>query len=201
MREYILRNGSQIPTEAIDRGSLILWDREVWLSRYASFQSGHLLYGTIPLAFVLIFVVVTQSPVFLVIVPIVGCWTVYTITLRRAANKDLDSGGAVPGIYKWGVEMPIYPIYLTRLFIPWDEIEEVWAKRAIIASDTVYISIHNSRWRWRFPKVLMGDEGLALAKAMVGTLRPPPPEPEAVPPRLVLYTSEGVSQEIYPEGP
>ena len=201
MREYILRNGSQIPTEAIDRGPLMLWDREVWLSRYASFQSGHLLYGTIPLAAVLIITVVIQNPVFLFSVIIVGCWTVYNLTLRRGTNKDLDRGGAVPGIYKWGLEMPVYPLYLTRLFIPWDEIEGVWVKRAILASDTVYISIHNSRWRWRFPKVIMGDEGLAFAKAMVGMSRPVPPPPEPAPPRLVVYTSEGVSRETYPEGP
>ena len=201
MREYILMNGSQIPVDAIDRGPLMLWDREVWLSRYVSFQSGHLLYGTIPLAAVLIFAVVTQIMVLLVIVPIICCWAGYTLALRWAARKDLDRGGAVPGIYKWGVEMPSYPLYLTRLFIPWDEIEGVWAKRAIIASDTVYISIHDSRWRWRFPKVMMGDEGLALAIAMVGASRPAPPEPEVVPPRLIVYTSEGVSKETYPEGP
>ena len=201
MREYILRNGSQIPMEAIDRGPLMLWDREVWLSRYVSFQSGHLQYGLIPLAIVLIITVVIQNPALLFIVIIVGCWTVYTLTLRRMTNKDLERGGAVPGIYKWGVEMPSYPLYMTRLFIPWDEIEGVWAKRAVVASDTVYISIHDSRWRWRFPKVLMGDEGLALAIAMVGTSRPIPPEPEVSPPRLVLYTSEGVGQESYPEGP
>lgn len=201
MREYILRKANQIPTEAIDRGPLMLWDREVWLSRYTSFQSGHLLYGLIPLMVTMVFVTITQIPVFLVIVPIILCWTGYTLAMRWAANKDLDRGGAVPGIYKWGVEIPTYPLYLTRLFIPWDEIEDVWAKGHIVATDTVYISIHNSRWRWRFPKVMMGDEGLALAKAMAGTSRPVPPPPEPAPPRLVVYTSEGVSRDSYPEGP
>lgn len=201
MREYILWKAKQIPSETIDRGPLMLWDREVWLSRYKSYQSGHLLYGLIPLVIVLILAAITQITVFLVIVPIVCCWAAYTYTLRWAANRDLERNHAVPGIYKWGVEMPTYPLYLTRLFIPWDEIEWIWAKRAIVASDTVYISIHDSRWKWRFPKVMMGDEGLALAKAMIGTTRPVPPPPEAPPPRLVVYTSEGVSRDPYPEGP
>ncbi len=150
---------------------------------------------------VLIIAVVTQIIVLLVIIPILICWAGYTLTLRWVANKDLDRGGAVPGIYNWGLEMPTYPVYMTRLFIPWEEVEWIWVKRAIFTSDTVYISIHNSRWRWRFPKVIMGDEGLALAKAMVGTSRPVPPPPEPEPPRLVVYTSEGVSRESYPEGP
>ncbi len=201
MREYILSDGSQVPTEAIDRGPLMLWDRGVWLSRYGSLQSGHLLNGMIPLAIVLIVTVITRIPFLLFIVIIVGSWTVYTLTLRRATVKDIDGGGAVPGVYRWGLEMPIYPLYLTRLFIPWDEIEGIWVKRSIVASDTVYISVHRNRWRWRFPKVMMGDEGLTLAKALVGTSRPIPPEPEVGPPRLVLYTSEGVSRKSYPEGP
>jgi len=157
--------------------------------------------GMITVAIVLIVTVISQIPFFLFLVIIVGCWAAYTLTLRRATVTDIDRGGAVPGIYKWGLEMPIYPIYMTRLFIPWNEIEGIWVKRSIVASDTVYISVHKSRWKWRFPKVLMGDEGLTLAEALVGTSRPIPPEPEVGSPRLVLYTSEGVSQESHPEGP
>jgi len=201
LREYILRKANQFPTENIDRGPLLLWDREVWLSRYVSFQSGHLVYGLIPVMIVMIMVIVTQVVVLLVIVPIFLCWAGYTLALKWATNKDLENSGAVPGIYKWGVEMPTYPLYMTRLFIPWDEIEGLWVKRSIFSSDLVYISIHNSRWRWRFPKVIMGDEGLAMALAMVGRSRPVPPPPEPAPPRLVVYTSEGVNRESYPEGP
>ena len=115
-------------------------------------------------------------------------------------TRDIGKGAAVPGIYKWGIEMPVYPIYMSRLFIPWAEIEGIEVKRTPLTGEVVYISVKDSKWKWRLPKKLIGEEGVILANAILGKTPPIPVEDMMAPPPLVLYTSGGGRQTSYPEG-
>ncbi|UCC92927.1 MAG: hypothetical protein JSW25_09725 [Thermoplasmata archaeon] len=118
----------------------------------------------------------------------------------RSSRNTLRLGGPLPGVYANGVELPIYPIYATQLFIPWTEMEDAWVKRSRVLDDVLFIAVRESRWRWRVPSRLFGQEGM---QAVIERARDPRtldiPEPEQPAPKLVIYSAEGAKTESVPE--
>lgn len=199
MREYILIAGQHIPWETLNRGPMFLWDREMWYRRYQIYLSNDPINNSIGFGVMIAAIILVPFLGFWLAVAIASLWWIPNILLMSMIFKDLNNGGAVPGIYKWGIEMPVYPIYFSRLFISWAEIEGIEVKRTILSGEVVYISVKDSKWKWRLPKSLIGDEGVILTKAILG-ITPPIPLPEVDPPRLVLHTTDGGRQTSYPEG-
>ena len=204
LRERILMSGYQVPMDEIDRGQLLVHTSEEWRSRYESYMRSHVTINSVVylglgiiLTTLMYLAIGTLGAILLV------CLVVLMILMVHSAistGNDLEAGGPSPGIYENGIEMPIFPMYATRLFIPWSEANDAWVKRSSIFRDMLYVSVTDSRWRWRFPATVLGEEGVATA---IHRARTPPtlqiPEPEDAPPRLVLYTSEGVRTESIPE--
>jgi hypothetical protein len=139
-------------------------------------------------------------PLGLTLLVCIGLVILAEVLSYNATRKNIDSGGAIPGVYHNGVELPMYPLYATRLFIPWTSMEDAWVKRSRLLDNVLYIAVKDSRWRWRVPGRLFGQDGMqaVMARARAG----PPIDitvPEQTPPRLVIYSAEGSKSESIPE--
>ena len=117
-----------------------------------------------------------------------------------STRRDLRRWGAKPGLYDNGVELPIFPLYAIRLFIPWEEMEDAWVRRSRALDDMLFISVRGSRWRWRVPSSLLGEDGV---QEVLKRVKEPVPleleEPRQEPPKLVIYSAAGAKTEVRPE--
>ena len=178
MREFILRNAQQVQTDAIDRGPLMLWDREVWLSRYRSYMRRNLTK--------VIVVLLLELTIFVVLIT-VSIVSLSLVDYYRTLH-DRRRGGPAPGLYDKGLEMTIYPNYSYRTFLPWYEIGGAFHKTGGLGPGNIIIVGRHGRWTRRFPVDVMGTDGLSAVLARIGPSRPLPVEPpRTAPPRLVLY--------------
>ncbi len=201
MREWTMVEGQQVPVQSIDRGPMLLRSREEWMARYQAVAAGAIM----PLAFLvaaLLIAVVLLVPggnYLLLAVPCGVLIGIYGGLAIRTLN-DINRGGAVPGIYEKGLELPIFPIYFQRLFIPWEEIEDAVLQSGPLPANVLMITVRSSRWKWRFPERLLGPEGYGLVQECIsGGEEPEGPGPPAAPgPKLVLYTSRGAKMESVP---
>jgi len=126
-----------------------------------------------------------------------------TLASFQRTYVDIAYGRPAPGIYSLGVEMPMYPVYTARLFIPWSEMTDAWVKRSRMGDDVLYISVKGSRWKWRVPGRLFGEEAMM---AVVHRAKEPLPTDvagpdEDVPPKLVIYSAAGARSEMVQEDP
>lgn len=178
---------------------------EEWWDGYEQYRRGRLLFDmTSFIALTALFVFITFaffSPLGLTLLVCIGLVLLAEMISYNATLKNLNSGGAIPGVYQNGVELPMYPTYATRLFIPWTMMESAWVRRSRILDDVLYISVKGSRWRWRVPGRLFGEEGM---RAVIERARGPigidiPELEQAAPPRLIIYSAEGARTESVPE--
>jgi hypothetical protein len=199
-----MMNGQQVGSDDLYRGELLVRPYEEWALGYRSFMRARLMFDmaavlTLGTAFFIIAFWIAPGLGWAVVV----CASVVAIAdlmSYEATNRALASGGSVPALYDTGVEMPMFPLYAIRLFIPWHEISDAWVRRSRLLDDMLFISIKGSRWRWRVPGRLLGEDGMqvAMTRARTPTVRPvPPPVHEA--PRLVVYSAEGAKTESAPE--
>lgn len=206
MREYVMVDGAQLPAENLDRGPVLLRPEDEWASDYDGYTRGRMQFEAVSLVIltVLVFLLVMTS--FAVIGIMLAAIIVLAALAGRASyvamHQDLLRGGAVPGAYTLGVELPMYPVYTSRLFIPYSEMEDAWVSRSRMGDDVLLISVAGSRWRWRFPGRLLGEDGMAavVERARTGSGIEMPDLPEGTPPRLVIYTAGGASPPRPPEG-
>jgi hypothetical protein len=184
----------------LDRGPLLLWPFEYWNDAYAAVRRKALLGVLVGFPVLSFPVSIFFYPTLYVLLLGYVALVVYYLGMHLRTVSDLSWGGAVPGIYREGLELPMFPMYMTRTFIPWGEIEDVFVSRGII-SETLMVAIKGSRWRWRFPKAILGDEGVAF---IMDRVRPsvelPPPLEPAVAPKLVVYGTRGGKMESVPDG-
>jgi hypothetical protein len=199
-----MMEGKQVPSDDVHRGEVLVRPYEEWDLGYRSFVRARLVFDITAL--------LTLGTVFFItaywLAPALGIAVVFCVAVvaiaeglsYRATVRTLDSDGCVPALYDAGVEMPMFPLYAIRLFIPWHEISDVWVRRSRLLEDVLYLSVQGSRWRWRVPGRLLGEDGIqvAMTRARAPPVRPaPPPAQEA--PRLVLYSAEGAKSESKPE--
>lgn len=184
----------------LDRGALLLWNREYWNDAYATMRHTALLLVLVVFPVLTIPVSIFFYPTLYVLMAGYVALVAYYLGMYQRTVSDLRRGGAVPGIYEEGLELPIFPMYMTRTFIPWGEIEDVFVSRGLM-NETLMVVIKGSQWRWRFPKAILGDEGVAFIMDRVRPAAdlPPPPEPAATP-KLVVYGARGGKMESVPDG-
>jgi hypothetical protein len=202
LREHIIVKGHHVRSRHIDRGPLLVFDKEEWLSRYGT-------HITTNLTLVLILPIIILVTVFflvpiLILVMSLTMAVVVSMSLFEANRtlSDLRRGGQVPGVYDHGVELTIYPRYGSRLFIPWHEMENAYIKKSRIFTDMVLLVGHERRWLKRFPKYIMGDLGLKVVRNKIGDTRVcREGQLETGPPRLVLYGHSNVRSEATREEP
>ncbi len=199
-----MRNGQQILAKDLYRGRMMVRPEEEWLRSYQALMRARLIFDAFTfgsLGALMVFFAVVWSPVLGVIMLVcVAVVTLADLISYRASQEDLRGWGAKPGVYEHGLEMPMFPVYATRLFIPWGEMEDVWVKRSRLADDVVLISVAGSKWKWRFPGRLLGEDGIqeVLRRARAPT-KLDLEEPEQDPPRLVIYSSAGAKTEVTPD--
>jgi hypothetical protein len=121
----------------------------------------------------------------------------YNLSMASRTMRDIGRGGAVPGIYEHGLEMPVFPISGRRAFVPWEEVEDAWLRRYPI-NEMVLVSVRGSRWRWRFPLRMMEPRGLSFIQGKIAEMRVARAlelegKTGSVAPRLVVYTAGGPS--------
>ena len=204
MREWVIIDGQQMPAEWIDRGALLIRNRDEWLGRYQDEVRIGVFHSVIYAVTTGIAIVVSFFTPFPFLIPIIFLFVLcgfYLFSAVRTSN-EMRRGGPVPGIYERGIEMPLFPYYYQRLFIPWEEIKGVWLQPRILHSSNavVMIEVRNSRWRWRTSEYLLGPEGYAFAQAKLAEIESGvvPPSPASSPPKLVLYSSGGPRVESVP---
>jgi hypothetical protein len=204
LRQHVMADGNQVLVEGLYRGNMLVHTEEDWRTDYRAYVKARLVFDVFTigtLGCVLLLATLWFIP--LVGVAMIACVIIVCLTevlAYRVTKRVLGEGGALPGIYEEGVEMPLYPIYAIRLFIPWSEMEDAWVKRSRMMDDLLYISVRNSRWRWRFPGRLLGEEGMqAVISRARATLAVHITEPVREAPRLVVYSSEGAKTESVPE--
>jgi hypothetical protein len=204
LREHIMQAGHQVPVDGIDRGVLLVHPLEVWREAYTRYMGARMLFGLFTFAILGVGMLLVLS-IFIpligfVMITIVGLVALSEFAAYRATRRFLAQDGALPGVYSSGVELPVFPVYTSRLFIPWTEMEDAWVKRSRMADDMLFIAVKASRWKWRAPGRLFGQDGM---QAVVDRVKGPPPldleEPEQPSPRLVLYSAEGAKTESVPE--
>ena len=205
MRRHIMRDGQQFHVEQLDRGMMLVHTPEEWTEVYMRYIKNRITFDFVALlvlsiffAFLIFTFLAFIGLVFLAIVFMVGLTILGSFNVT---NADIRTGGAPPGVYANGVELPMYPMYTTRLFIPWNEMEDAWVKRSRISDDMLFIAIKGSRWRWRAPGRLFGEEGM---RAVIERARGPhgidiPELEQEAPPRLVIYSAGGAKTETAPE--
>mgnify|MGYP007134646110 CR=1 FL=1 len=206
MREHVMRDGGQVDAQGIYRGQMLVRPEGEWLATYQSYMRGRLVFDALALG--------TLGALFLagalLWLPLLGLlvlatWGLVAATEAwsfRASRGDLRTRGVVPGLYEHGVELPMFPLYATRLFIPWSEMEEARARRSRLLDDTLLIDVRGSRWSWRFPGRLLGEEGIQEAMARAGsTVDVDRHALQREPPRLVLYSPAGTGPDAPPGGP
>jgi hypothetical protein len=204
LSEIVLEDGYQIQVAKVHRGMLLAHTEEEWLTRYRSFMKVRFILYTIALGGGELFFLVAAylsgqallylCDIILVVIQVMLTQSYYS----TLANLEKDR--PVPGVYKHGIQMPVFPVYVLPLFIPWADVEDVWVKRSRISEGTLYISIKKSRWRWRYPVVILGEEGVNIAIARArDPIVLPPLEVDETPPRLVIYGADGVRSESLPE--
>ncbi len=205
MRRHIMQDGQQFHVEELDRGMMLVHTPEEWTEVYMRYIKNRITFDFVALlvlsiffAFLIFTFLAFIGLVFLAIVFMVGLTILGSFNVT---NADIRTGGAPPGVYANGVELPMYPMYTTRLFIPWNEMEDAWVKRSRISDDMLFIAIKESRWRWRAPGRLFGEEGM---RAVIERARGPhgidiPELEQEAPPRLVIYSAEGAKTESTPE--
>jgi hypothetical protein len=200
VRQWVLQGGLRYSPDHLDRGPLLLWGRGYWEERYARVRRGALLRVLVGFPVVAFPVGILIPPTLYVLLFGYAFLAAYYLGMHARTVGDLRRGGAVPGIYKEGLELPMFPLYMSRTFIPWGEVEDVFVYPGIM-SETLVVAIRDSRWRWRFPKAILGAEGVAFIRDRV---RPAPevPQPPGVvtTPRLVVYSVHGAKMESFPEG-
>ena len=203
MREHIMEDGQQLPIDGIDRGQMIAYGFEYWLDTYERYIRARFIFDmTVLLALVALFAfgAVIMPVIGFVLLLCIGVVILTEVITFRATRRNIGRGGAIPGVYENGVELPMYPLYATRLFIPWTMMDDAWVKRSRISDDVLYIAVKGSRWRWRVPGRLFGVEG---TRAVIERARTPVPielpERERPAPRLVIYSAEGAKTESVPE--
>jgi hypothetical protein len=199
-----MTTGQQVMSDDVYRGEVLVRPYEEWDQSYRSFMRARLTFDLVA--------VLTLGTAFFItaywLSPLLGVSVVFGVAVvavaellsYRATVRTLTSGGNVPALYDAGVEMPMFPLYAIKLFIPWHEISDAWVRRSRLLDDMLFISIKGSRWRWRVPGRLLGEDGLqvAMTRARTPAVRPvPSPVQEA--PRLVLYSAEGAKSESKPE--
>ncbi len=206
MREHVMVDGVQTRVEGIDRGPLLLRTQEEWAERYRSYSHGHALFEIVSFVVltILVFVLVFTPFAFLGIV-LAAVVIVMALAMRASfqfMKMDLLGGGAVPGIYGIGVEMPMFPVYTSKLFIPFSEMTDAWIQSSRLGDDVLFISVRGSRWRWRIPGRLLGEDGMAAIIDRVGSRVGVdiPQLPKETPPRLVIYAAGGARPPRPPEG-
>jgi hypothetical protein len=200
-----MRDGQQVPVDGIDRGMLLVYSHEHWLETYRRYMKGRLkfdVFGLGILGAVMVMAVMLFAPILSILmvlaVVLVG---VTEVVSYRSTLKSINGGGPLPGVYSLGVELPIFPLYATRLFIPWTEMEDAWVKRSRTVDDVLYISVLKSRWRWRAPGRLFGQDGMqAVVERAHGPKAIHIPEIKQAAPKLVLYSAEGAKTESVPDG-
>jgi hypothetical protein len=207
LREHVIVDGVQTRVEGIDRGPLLLRTQEEWAELYRSYSHGHALFEIVSFVVITILVfVLVFSPLALLGIVLAVVVIVVALAMRASFNSmklDLLGGGAVPGIYGMGVEMPMFPVYTSRLFIPFSEMTDAWIRSSRLGDDVLYMSVRGSRWRWRVPGRLLGEDGMAAIIDRVGSRAGMdiPDLPEETPPRLVIYTAGGASPPEVPDEP
>jgi hypothetical protein len=167
VREWIILDGHQIAVENIDRGVLLLHDRAEWVRRYKDEMRGGIIL-TIPFTILSGFGIVIALYVQPFIIPAVFLFLLigFYLATSKMTQNEMRRGGAVPGIYEKGIEMPLFPNYYQRLFIPWEEMKSAELKsRGIFSADAVVVfEVNNSRWKWMFPENILGPEGYSFIK-------------------------------------
>jgi hypothetical protein len=199
-----MRDGHQVPADGIDRGPLLVYPLEHWQNANTRFMFARLRFDL----FVVTAIGVTMVLVSLLFAPIIGVVMIMVVGLvglsealaYRGSRRVMASGGALPGVYTNGVELPMFPVYTTRLFIPWSEMEDGWVKGSRMFDDVLFIAVKGSRWRWRAPGRLFGQEGmLAVVERAMDPATLDLEEPQQPAPRLVVYSAEGAKLESVPE--
>lgn len=193
LREHVLRQGNQVAVDKVERGELLLYTREEWNARYRAYARGRVGLDLIALAACIVMALGLLE----VLIVFAACSLLILLSLSFAYRSltDISRGGAVPGIYSNGIEMVMYPMYYTRLFIPWDEITDSWVQRSRIRADMLFILVDDTRWRWRVPVSVLGEEGVVMVSRRTERPMAIPSLPETEPPALVLYTAEGMLTE------
>ncbi len=204
LREHVMREGQQVLARDIYRGQMLVRPEEEWLRGYEALMRTRLIFDVFTfgaLGSLMVFFAVVWAPVLgIIMIVCVGVVAMADLISYRASHEDLKGWGAKPGIYEHGLEMPMFPTYATRLFIPWGEMKDVWVRRSRMVDDVLFVSVAGSKWRWRFPGRLLGDDGIQEVLRRAGTpatldLK----EPEQDPPRLVIYSTAGAKTEVPPD--
>ncbi len=198
MREWFLIRGRRSPVVTyLERGELLLGTREKWTYSYLSSMFCLVLPGA------LLYTLVGSSVVLwvpeAVMAPICGGLVLlgYNLVMAIRTLRDISRGGATPGIYELGLEMPVFPISGQRTFIPWLEVEDVELRR-YPSNKMVLISVRGSRWRWRFPYRMIGPRGLRFIEGKLGEMwlvraMEQDDKVHITVPRLVVYSASGPS--------
>ena len=183
---------------------MLVYSVELWWDAYHNYMRARLIFDmTSFIALLALCVLITFGfllPLGLTLLVCIGLVILAEMLSYSATRKNLNSGGAIPGVYGNGVELPMYPLYATRLFIPWTAMKGAWVKRSRILDDVLYISVRDSRWRWRVPGRVFGEEGMQAVLVRAGGPRTIDlSAPEQAPPRLVIYSADGARSESVPE--
>jgi hypothetical protein len=199
-----MTEGHQLPLEGLHRGRMLVRSQEEWREGYEAYMRSRLVFDAFTLAAVFGLIAVgtiwTMSLLGPILMSCVGLVSLAEVLSYNAARQVLREGGARPGVYDNGLEMPMYPLYAIRLFIPWDQMKDAWIKRSRLVDDMLFVAVRGSRWRWRIPGRLLREDGM---QAVLARTRAPHavtlPELVQEAPRLVIYSAEGAKSESVPE--
>ncbi len=169
LHENVLSHGGYLPVESIDRGAPLIFTEEEWMARYDLYTKSRIAFETMVLVFttaLLLYLILTPV-IYYSIMALGGVLVVslYNVAYYLQTRKDIYTGGPSPGIYVNGVQLTMYPIYTSRLFIPWKEMGHVWIKRPRVGDDHLVIGIKGSRGRYKVPGSFLSEQGMNVIRA------------------------------------
>jgi hypothetical protein len=131
---------------------------------------------------------------FAFILPLMVLWPFYFFFTYDAYRslRVINGGGWPPGVYAFGVELPMSPYYSKRYFLPWHAIEGVSLHRSgFLARPVINLVVFDSMLPWVLPLSLLGEDNLLSLKTLVEVYQTSSPSSMDWAPELVVYATTG----------
>jgi hypothetical protein len=118
---------------------------------------------------------------------------VYISLDTHRSYRIVRSGDAPPGVYAFGVELPMAPYYSRRYFLPWGDIEGIDVHRpGFLHRLVVNLRLRDSNMPWTFPIPLLGWSEIVTLRSLVEDPHPSTSTGlTSQVPELVVYGASG----------
>jgi len=185
------RNGRWERVASIERGRMSVHSEREWgalIKRRFGIYSAMM----VVIVLVAILVLIDRDPVF--IIQLGALLAVYFYLLGRLLLGwwHISTGGAPPGLYERGVEVPL------DRFIPYGEIVSTQRSRALFGTVLV-IQLRQSGRKMMLGRMIVGPDDMAYVESMVRSAGPTGVIEER--PRLVVYPSGDGVVSPFVQGP